>query len=75
MNSQHSFARAEPNTLLKQTFIEFSECMKIPLRLYKTDHHFIIQITRYERHIFDSEEETVNFMRDEIRAKKDSCGK
>ena len=67
MNSQHSFAQAQPNTLLKQIFIEFSAIKKIPLRLYKTDEHYIIQVTRFERHIFDTEDEVIKFMRDEIK--------
>ena len=66
MNSKHSFAQAQPNTLLKQIFIEFSSIKKIPLRLYKTDNHYIIQITKFERHIFDTEAEVIKFMRDEI---------
>ena len=67
MNSKHSFAQTNTNTLLKQTFIEFSSITNRPMQLMATPNNFKIKEHGKKDISFSSEEEVVSFLKREIR--------
>ncbi len=67
MNSKHSFKKYQPNSLLKQVFIEFSEATKKPAQLKSRDGYHILSLGAGVTETFVEEGDLISYMRDEIK--------